>query len=388
MVGEQVFCPNPGVEPLWPLRENLFCRHEEGNCLRRQRKPLLQFGMCGGIDKLTGGTANQFYCLVAGLAIAHSLGADVILPNLQERASFGHNQSQIAWQKLALDSLYDVEHLRTYWKRRGMAVYTQEDLRQMHRTVESIVAPQYMMGKDLKYWTERLLYAVDPCGTTLFQFDCILFALSARTNIELIEEVSASLRFAANSRAANTAARILTKLQQLALQETGSSSFDALHLRVEADAHVWNTPVREQLDEALSTVTSIGMGGIVYVASGLWNYPNNNSDFVLDELQQRVPGSIWTKKLLLDAETFAALNSEEHAVVDILICVNARKFAGYGMSSFSFYIGERRQILRQKKPLGQELSTAYYGFMGREFLENALLSRYGQSRRRMSHVFN
>lgn len=372
---------------MWPLPDRRQCALSEGDCKVQRQKPLIQFTMCGGVDKMIGGTVNQFYSLLNGLALAYSLHADVILPDLAKRDTFGKNVTEIQWSNLPLSTLYDVHHLKSYWAQRSMTVFTHQDAMTLNRSVTRILAPRYLMDRNISYWKSLFSMDLDPCGTTLLQFDCVLFAVRTETSMPLIQEVLPSLKFR-NPQVQSAVQRIVRFIQ------LRHDRYDALHLRVEADTSVWKVPLELQLESALSTCETAGFSAPVYVASGIFGTKQEDKgqidvEEVLALLGDRFDGQIYHKGMIISAAELAAMNSEELALLDILVCIEATRFVGYGESSFSFFIGEQRKM-RQAVSLSssKEFSTHYYGYMGRVFLTAGVLSKHGQTRAALVYKFD
>ena len=74
------------------------------------------------------GLVNQLYSHIAALALAAHLGAEVILPPAAKRDSFEHyfsvfkERNEVLWSAGPLESLLDVDHLISFWAKRGMTI--------------------------------------------------------------------------------------------------------------------------------------------------------------------------------------------------------------------------------------------------------------------------
>lgn len=71
------------------------------------------------------GLANQLYCHVTAIALAVRLKAELILSHSAYRSSFEHayDSSLTQWTLAATDTILDVEHLISFWGRRGLTMH-------------------------------------------------------------------------------------------------------------------------------------------------------------------------------------------------------------------------------------------------------------------------
>lgn len=71
------------------------------------------------------GLANQLYCHITAIALAVRLRAELILSHSAYRSSFeyAYDSSQTQWTLTATDTILDVEHLISFWGRRGLTVH-------------------------------------------------------------------------------------------------------------------------------------------------------------------------------------------------------------------------------------------------------------------------
>jgi hypothetical protein len=356
--------------------ENLSICPEEV-CTHPKQRPLIQFGMCGGVQKTIGGTVNQYYSLLNALVLAYAVDADVILPHLQKRSGFQFNVTEASWEPFPIESLYDITLLKSFWGRLGVNVYTQEEIKTLQRPLTRILSPKYLMERELRYWL-NVFSELDPCGTTLLDFDCILFAVRSTLYLDVFAEASRWLKFQ-NDRAEQIAHRIIQDL----------GSYHAVHLRVEADASVWGVTFQEQLEAAITATEETfarNMSKVaatsIYIASGVFGYNATLAEHVVAEFSRRFHLPVHFHKENLTALEFSSLNSEEEGLIDLIVCIFANSFVGYGESSFSFFVGEQRRL----RVL--ELDTRYYGGVGRVFLSSGVLSTKGQLSKRMSTSFS
>jgi hypothetical protein len=72
---------------------------------RLRARPILHFGLCGGNLGGVGGAMNQWYCVTTALALAHKIGADVLLPDALRRDSFGKKVEEVQWARYPLEQV-------------------------------------------------------------------------------------------------------------------------------------------------------------------------------------------------------------------------------------------------------------------------------------------
>lgn len=351
-------------------------------CPHPRQRPLIQFGMCGGVQKTTGGTVNQYYSILNALVLAYAVDGDVILPHLQKRSGFQFNVTEITWEPFSIESLYDIPLLRTFWGALGVQVYTQEEVAALQRPLTKVLVPKYLMERELKYW-RNVFSELDPCGTTLLDFDCILFSVRSTLYLDLFKEASRSLKFR-NAMVEGISQRLIGEL----------GTYHAVHLRVEGDTSVWGVTLQEQL-EAAFTATEVSLArnlsktaiDSIYIASGLFGYNETLTKLVVDAFTEKFHLPVYFHQQTLSAEEASSLNSEEEGLIDLIVCILANTFVGYGESSFSFFVGEQRRL--NEAELGSSpLDTQYYGGMGRVFLSSGVLSKQGQLSNRMTTSFS
>ncbi|MDQ0416993.1 hypothetical protein J2Z48_001165 [Croceifilum oryzae] len=142
--------------------------------------------------------------------------------------------------------------------------------------------------------------------------------------------------------------------------------WEAIHYRVEKDLLVMIPPEvldvhkNNQMESALSTISSVQDLSAIYLACGLQDQEYDN---VVDQIKHHYPHiEVYNKKHILKGFPeiefqFNLLTLEEQALVDWLVCQAAPSFSGWYNSSFSYlaaYIRHYRGISSTNTKLGPE----------------------------------
>jgi hypothetical protein len=101
--------------------------HNEGqslaySLLKKQTRIIIQYTACGGL-------VNQLYSTIAAMALATTMGAEIVLPPAVHRDSFAKHFStkaeanDVTWYASPLDDILDVDRFRNHWKSRGLILH-------------------------------------------------------------------------------------------------------------------------------------------------------------------------------------------------------------------------------------------------------------------------
>lgn len=245
-----------------------------------------------------------------------------------------------------------------------MRIYRQEE-KPPDEYYTAVLDANYVMSAPIEYWKSGLLPHLAQCGSTRIHFECMLFCWRSMENLTLAAEVIRSFRIS-NEPVRIVASNIVQTLQQ----QSSDGQYDAVHLRVEADTGIWNTSKADRLTEAMGVMDMMMFGQNIYVASGIFSYSNSFSQIIKSSLSSRY-GALVYQKGLVAKEVFESLNSEQQALVDLLVCLEARRFVGFGLSSFSFFVAEHRELQRGAGMFSvhQNHVSHFYGEVERRFLE-------------------
>lgn len=327
------------------------------------------------------GLINQHYSHIAAFSLAAALGAELILPPAVCRDSFAHyfsmnrEKNEVRWSPVPLESLLDVDAIIDYWRPRGMVVHRTPSLRPFpDLTMPDVAYPMYPLGSldpnlvvrlqgvylknmDLSDLMDLARAAVVGQATSILRDDpaadvqyvvldlpCSFFCLRSLSNLPVVSEVAKSLLFAPELHA--LAKRIVD-----VLTEGGTQPFNGLHLRVEKDARDWATIMGGQQvvwSGYISTMRGVGFNSTtrIYVASGMLTYGASvEMDRTKNYLMHTgVCSRVHHKEQIIPQKELEGLNSEQKALLDFLVLAQGQRFAGFGSSTFSFYLREFRAL--------------------------------------------
>lgn len=345
----------------------------EGRLFKRVRV-LLRYTACTGL-------INQQYSHIAAFTLAAALGAELVLPPAVCRDSFAHyfsvykEKNEVRWSPVPLETLLDVEAIIRYWQPRGMVLHRTPSLRPFPDLTQPESAfPLYPLGSldpnlvvrmegvylknlELADLMERARAAVVGQATSILKDDpaadlqyvvldmpCSFFALKAVSNLPVVTEVAKSLKFSPELHA--LADRIVD-----AVTEGGTLPFNGVHLRIEKDARDWAAIMGGQQvvwQGYISTMRSVGFNGTsrIYVASGMLTYGASvEMDRTKNYLMHTgVCSRVHHKEQYIPQRELEALNSEQKALLDFLVLARSNRFAGFGSSTFSYYLREYRAL--------------------------------------------
>ncbi|KAL4423672.1 hypothetical protein ABPG75_000973 [Micractinium tetrahymenae] len=345
----------------------------EGRPYRRLRV-LLRYTACTGL-------INQQYSHIAAFALAAALGAELVLPPAVCRDSFAHyfsvykEKNEVRWSPVPLETLLDVDAIVAYWQPRGLVLHRTPSLRPFPDLTQPGAAfPQYPLGSldpnlvvrmegvylknlELSELMERARAAVVGQATSILKDDpeadlqyivldmpCSFFSLRSISNLAVVTEVAKSLRFSPEISA--MADRIVE-----AVTEGGAAPFNGVHLRIEKDARDWAAIMGGQQvvwQGYISTMRGVGFNSTtrIYVASGMLTYGASvEMDRTKNYLRHTgVCSEVHHKEQYIPQRELEALNSEQKALLDFLVLARSQRFAGFGSSTFSFYLREYRAL--------------------------------------------
>ncbi|EFN51509.1 hypothetical protein CHLNCDRAFT_140196 [Chlorella variabilis] len=281
----------------------------EGRPYKRLRV-LLRYTACTGL-------INQHYSHIAAFTLAAALGAELVLPPAVCRDSFAH-----------------------YFRMEGVYLRNLDLADLMERARMAVVGQATSILRD------------DPAADlqyVVLDMPCSFFSLRSLSNLPVVTEVAKSLVFAPELLA--MADRIVD-----AMTEGSAQPFNGLHLRIEKDARDWATIMGGQQASCLrvvwkgyiSTMRSVGFNSTtrIYVASGMLTYGASvEMDRTKNYLMHTgVCSRVHHKEQYIPQKELEVLNSEQKALLDFLVLARAQRFAGFGSSTFSFYLREYRAL--------------------------------------------
>lgn len=173
---------------------------------------------------------------------------------------------------------------------------------------------------------------------------CMLFGLRSLDS-PLMTEIARNLHFAPHL--VDIADKIITGMKK----KTGSSSFNGLHLRLEADAAAWIRLVGgeeffwETHFEAMTNATFTTEQPL-YVASGIFDdvISDSNQRWV-EKLSEQHASHVFHKSDFIGARVLGKLHSEQKAAVDFLVLIKSQGFTGFATSTFSIFVDQYRKLL-------------------------------------------
>jgi len=355
--------------------------HNEGqplaySLLKKQTRIIIQYTACGGL-------VNQLYSTIAAIAIATTMGAELVLPPAVHRDSFAKHFStkkennDVDWYASPLDEILDVDRLRDHWRSRGLIMHPTPSLSPFADcTVPETAYPLYKpAGIDQKFilklegiYVKALhirdlersaiekillhaleLMAADPDNeipAIVLNLPCTLFAIQSSSELKLFETIARSLHF--NPDIVEMANYITSNAQ---LRDGERFNFHGAHLRFENDASDWvkNMGGKEVL--LYNYMKAMDRAGFnqtyrVYLASGLLTYgATEELDNILATFRfYDLGGEFLFKEAFLLPEELDKLKSEQMALVDFLVLSKAEKFVGFDASSFSYFLREYRAL--------------------------------------------
>ncbi|KAI7838016.1 hypothetical protein COHA_008197 [Chlorella ohadii] len=373
--------------PAAAARHYLAKGRAEGRPYKRLRV-LLRYTACTGL-------INQHYSHIAAFTLAAALGAELVLPPAVCRDSFAHyfsvykEKNEVQWSPVPLDALLDVDGIIAYClpistaalfhsiprAERGMAVHRTPALKPFPDLTQPEVAfPRYPAGDldpnlvvrledvylkalDLGELMDRARQAVvghargirkDDLEAELpyvvLDLPCSFFSLRSLSNLPMVTEVARSLAFAPRLHA--MADRVVA-----ALTDGGRLPFNGVHLRVEKDARDWASIMggtQVVWSGYLKTMRAVGFNSStrLYAASGMLTYGASDEMARVKNylIRTGLCSEVHHKEQYIPQKELEALNSEQKALLDFLVLARADRFAGFGSSTFSFYLREYRAL--------------------------------------------
>lgn len=302
-----------------------------------------------------GGLCNQLYSHLHVLTLAQRIKADrVIIPPGIYRGTF-KNVNRSMWKTAAPDTLLDIEAMSSFWQERGVGivrgpVYRRNE-RDMLKTNCLVVVVD---GKDM------YLETVDVAAATLLNKVRQAATPVIMGNPELLQQLCVHLVLGRSFRALDGsrslplitfaaegfifAKDILSAADKIvkALPE----NFFGVHLRVEGDfAQAFGkTPLANYTDTMMRA--GFTEDTPVYYASGIFADENSTETAaVLSELKAaHVMGRAFHKEALFAASTWSGFNSEQLALIDLLVLLKAERVVGHCRSSYSWFLLELRAL--------------------------------------------
>ncbi|GAB4814864.1 hypothetical protein N2152v2_001910 [Parachlorella kessleri] len=340
----------------------------------QQPRLLLRYSACTGL-------INQYYSHLSAFSLAAVLGADLVLARGLCRDSFNHHfsmkreENEVLWSAAPPGLLLDVDGITAAWAAQGMRVlqppagaplpdmavpavafpaYTQpgSDPRLVARLEGLYLKPRELpeLAEQAKQAAASAVEAAkrqDPAlqpSLVLLDLPCTMFAVRTNSSLPLVGRVAQSLPF--SPAVQSLADRIVQQLTQ-----GGALPFNGAHLRLETDAHDWQRIMRgpgiywrlhiEAMQEAAfsnSTQLYVACGLLSYGAVVDWNRTTHSI------LSKGLASAVRSKEDFLSQEELGALNSEQKALLDLLVLARAQRFVGFGASSFSFFLREYRAL--------------------------------------------
>jgi hypothetical protein len=173
---------------------------------------------------------------------------------------------------------------------------------------------------------------------------CAFFSLRSLSNLPVVTEVARSLAFAPRLHA--LADRVVS-----ALTDGGRLPFNGVHLRVEKDARDWASIMggtQVVWSGYLKTMRALGFNHStrLYAASGVLTYGDSDEMARVKNylIRTGVCSEVHHKEQYILQKELEELNSEQKALLDFLVLARADRFAGFGSSTFSFYLREYRAL--------------------------------------------
>ncbi|KAK9827681.1 hypothetical protein WJX81_007940 [Elliptochloris bilobata] len=338
--------------------------------------------------RYTAGTGliNQHYSHISAIALAATLGAELVLPPAVKRDSFAlyfhhiKEKNEVTWTPTPLEALLDVDKIVETWHARGLTIhrtpalqpfpelrdpgtafplYEQQgiDPRRVAR-VEDV----FLQNLGMAELVERVRTAVVAKAAQLLRQDldapmdyivvdlpCTMFMLRTYSSLPMVTDVARSLTFAPSLRA--LADRVIAGITGGGAGGAPHQKFNAAHLRLEKDARDWaeimggEGALWHSYIQAMKQA-NFSAGVSVYVASGLLTYgASQEMAHVVEVLTAAgLCSEVLHKEQYLPASVLDALSSEQKALVDFLVLARGRSFVGLGSSTFSYYLGEFRAM--------------------------------------------
>lgn len=190
----------------------------------------------------------------------------------------------------------------------------------------------------------RRLRSSNPVRYVVLDLPCTFFMLRTLDDLALVGEVTRSLRFPPSVHA--LAARIVE-----GVTGGGKRSFNGAHLRIEKDARDWAMILGGPQVVWRRYIETMRLAGQdsktpLYAATGVLTY---GADVEMNRtiaylLHMGVCSEVLHKELYVRKEDLDALNSEQKALVDLLVLAKSKVFVGFGSSTFSFFLREYRAL--------------------------------------------
>ncbi|GAB4821695.1 hypothetical protein N2152v2_008741 [Parachlorella kessleri] len=336
--------------------------------------------------RVGSGLCNQLYIHLTALAVARQLGADLLVPPALCRKTFAVSKGFL---NAPAESLLDTKAMAEQWAQRGLKLTTgphADDIRLYvvggplnddgveytpHTRCLVVDIPRLPRLRGLADVQADILAKIRQATKPTLRGDpsrldglCVhlswevpYLALDGKRNLEALAEAARGLIFQAHVVAAARAA-----VEQL-------GPFVGLHLRIENDwPGQWQTPLQGYAEQMKAT--GFQPDSKLFVASGIFEYLNRTEiEESLGALKSaEVFASYTHKEQLVPEALLTGFNSEQRALVDLLVLAEAEAVVGHCMSSFSYFLWELRAL--------RGLPRATMGFVGHPDCYNASASHY------------
>lgn len=349
--------------------------------LKQKTRIILQYTACGGL-------VNQLYSTIAAIALATTMGAELVLPPAVHRDSFAKHFStkkeanDVVWSTSPLDDILDVDRLRIYWRDRGLIMHPTPSLSPFADcTVPETAYPLYKpAGIDHTFITklegiyvkalhigdlqrraiERILLhalelvAADPgveIPAIVLNLPCMLFTIQSSSELQLFETIARSIAF--NQSLVEMANNIVSHDQS---RDGDEYNFNGVHLRFENDASDWVINMGGERVLLLNYMRKMHLLGFnkkdtIYLASGLLSYgANEKLREILGAIKSNgLGGEFVFKEAYIHPKELGKLKSEQKALIDFLVLSKAKNFVGFDASSFSYFLREYRALKGRAK---------------------------------------
>ncbi|PRW61462.1 long-chain-fatty-acid-- ligase [Chlorella sorokiniana] len=296
----------------------------------------------------TGGLCNQLNSHVNALSLALGMGADaVVFPYSVYRESFNHTRGGGTWKHASSTTLFDLDATRQELEAWGLEMHVAplSDQEQVDTPwINCVAADPAMFEKPpgYKFLQANLATLVSKLREEFRKLwaqhgpsTCIVVdagnafgALRTNSTGNLTVVAAASLKFA--PRLEELASRVAAKI---------GGPFNGGHLRLEPDMGL---DVQAAMLEYMDVMRAVGFKADLplYFASGLLTYGDRTTFNQVS--QQLINASLCSravaKEILLPAAEFEGLNSEQSALIDLLVLTRSAALVGHRDSSFSLYV--------------------------------------------------